>query len=195
MVSRVSDRGSTRATAMLFRKLNPTSVVRCLSTSSSQLQDDFNRAVDLLKHGKPVAGVNNDSKLKVYALFKQATEGSCTAERPSIFYPIDRAKYDAWKLLDGMKQDDAKVAYVQLVLSMVSPADSVSSNASNSSSPLPAASQDDANTRLLRDILFPRRVNKNGLQTLKLDTVLTSCDEFGVGNICLNRPNRSVRLT
>lgn len=57
----------------------------------------------------------NDVLLKLYALFKQATEGDVTGNRPGLF-PVDaRLKYDARARLKGTSADDAMQQYIDLV--------------------------------------------------------------------------------
>ena len=58
---------------------------------------------------------DNDTLLKLYALFKQGSDGDVSGKRPSAISFVDRAKYDAWADLAGMSQVDAKQAYVDLV--------------------------------------------------------------------------------
>ncbi len=60
----------------------------------------------------------NDTKLKLYALYKQATSGDADGKRPSRFDMVGRAKYDAWAELAGTSADDAKQRYVDLVRSL-----------------------------------------------------------------------------
>ncbi len=56
----------------------------------------------------------NDVKLKLYALYKQATEGDVQGKRPGFTNPVGRAKYDAWAALVGLTQDEAKVQYSEI---------------------------------------------------------------------------------
>ena len=58
---------------------------------------------------------DNDSLLALYALFKQASVGDVTGERPGVLDQIGRAKYDAWASRRGMSADEAMTAYVDLV--------------------------------------------------------------------------------
>lgn len=51
--------------------------------------------------GPQIAALPNDDKLRFYALFKQATEGDVQGKRPSMLHLKDRAKWDAWKKLEG----------------------------------------------------------------------------------------------
>lgn len=58
---------------------------------------------------------DNTTLLKLYALFKQATEGDVSGEAPAMFDLRATAKYNAWKSVAGMSKDAAKRAYVDLV--------------------------------------------------------------------------------
>ena len=57
----------------------------------------------------------NDVKLRLYALYKQATVGDVEGKRPGFTNPVGRAKHDAWASVAGMSGDDAKRSYVQTV--------------------------------------------------------------------------------
>ena len=61
---------------------------------------------------------DNDTMLKLYSLYKQATTGDVQGKRPGFTNPVGRAKYDAWKKEKGMGQDDAMQQYVDLVESL-----------------------------------------------------------------------------
>ena len=55
-------------------------------------------------------------KLRVYALYKQATEGPCSAPKPRLMDGLTKhAKWSAWKDLGDLAPEDAKAAYVRLV--------------------------------------------------------------------------------
>jgi diazepam-binding inhibitor (GABA receptor modulator, acyl-CoA-binding protein) len=58
---------------------------------------------------------SNEDLLKLYSLFKQATEGEVTGERPGGFDFKGAAKYDAWETLKGMSTEEAMSNYVELV--------------------------------------------------------------------------------
>ena len=58
---------------------------------------------------------DNATLLKLYALFKQGSEGDATGKRPGMTDFVGRAKYDAWAGEKGMSRDDAMRAYVELV--------------------------------------------------------------------------------
>jgi acyl-CoA-binding protein len=57
----------------------------------------------------------NETLLELYGLYKQATQGDVSGNRPGMFDPVGRAKYDAWSGHAGMSQEDAMGAYVELV--------------------------------------------------------------------------------
>ncbi|MCC5945061.1 MAG: acyl-CoA-binding protein [Bernardetiaceae bacterium] len=61
---------------------------------------------------------SNDTLLQLYALYKQATEGDVTGERPGMFDFKERAKYDAWADIEGKSKEEAEKAYIQLVESL-----------------------------------------------------------------------------
>ena len=61
---------------------------------------------------------DNDTLLKLYALYKQATKGDAAGERPGGFDFVGRAKFDAWNELKGTSAKDAMEKYVELVKSL-----------------------------------------------------------------------------
>ncbi|MCC2548163.1 acyl-CoA-binding protein [Hymenobacter sp. BT175] len=56
--------------------------------------------------------------LQLYALYKQATEGDVSGERPGGFDFKAIAKYDAWSSLKGKSDEEARQEYVELVDSL-----------------------------------------------------------------------------
>ena len=63
---------------------------------------------------------SNDELLKLYALFKQATQGDVAGNRPSLINVKARAKWDAWKELSGIEKDRAMRDYTHTVEELVS---------------------------------------------------------------------------
>ncbi|KAM9839513.1 enoyl-CoA delta isomerase 2 [Aulostomus maculatus] len=61
----------------------------------------------------------NEVKLKIYALFKQATQGPCSTPKPGMLDFINKAKWDAWKSLGSVSQEDARQQYCDLIRSLV----------------------------------------------------------------------------
>ncbi|WP_343607532.1 acyl-CoA-binding protein [Roseateles sp.] len=58
---------------------------------------------------------DNQTLLKLYALFKQATTGDVEGDRPGMTDFVNRAKWDAWKTLEGKTSDEAMQDYIDLV--------------------------------------------------------------------------------
>jgi len=77
------------------------------------MQTQFQEASqDVIKLSK---APDADVKLKLYALYKQGTQGDCTGARPGMLDFVGRAKYDSWKMLEGMSQEEAMREYIDLV--------------------------------------------------------------------------------
>ncbi len=71
---------------------------------------------DAVKRSKTLKNrPSNDVLLKLYSLYKQATEGDVSGERPGGFDFKGAAKYDAWSELKGKSKEDAELEYIQLV--------------------------------------------------------------------------------
>lgn len=79
--------------------------------------DDFNRAKEQLGTLKKDPG--NEVKLKIYALFKQATQGPCNTPKPGMLDFVNKAKWDAWKSLGSVSQEEARQKYVELITSLL----------------------------------------------------------------------------
>ncbi len=61
---------------------------------------------------------DNNTLLKLYALYKQATSGDVAGSRPTGFDMEGKLKYDAWAKLKGKTKDAAMQEYVALVESL-----------------------------------------------------------------------------
>lgn len=61
---------------------------------------------------------DNDTLLKLYALYKQGAEGDVSGEKPGFFDFVGVAKYEAWAKLQGTAQEDAMQRYIDLVDSL-----------------------------------------------------------------------------
>ena len=79
-------------------------------------EDEFHAAAEDVKALASDPG--NDTKLTLYALYKQATEGDVQGKRPGFTNPVGRAKHDAWAAVQGTSPDDARDQYVALVRSL-----------------------------------------------------------------------------
>ena len=58
---------------------------------------------------------DNNTLLKIYALYKQATVGDNEEKKPGFTDLVGRAKWDAWAKLKGTSQEAAKQQYVDFV--------------------------------------------------------------------------------
>lgn len=58
---------------------------------------------------------DNDTMLRLYALYKQGSDGDVSGAKPGFFDFVGTAKYEAWEKLAGMKPEDAMRKYVDLV--------------------------------------------------------------------------------
>jgi diazepam-binding inhibitor (GABA receptor modulating acyl-CoA-binding protein) len=61
---------------------------------------------------------DNMTLLKIYALYKQSTEGDVEGKRPGFTDMVGRAKWDAWNEVKGKGRDEAMQEYVDLIESL-----------------------------------------------------------------------------
>ncbi len=61
---------------------------------------------------------DNATLLKIYALYKQGSNGDNTDKKPGFGDMVGRAKWDAWNALKGTSQEDAMQQYVDLIQSL-----------------------------------------------------------------------------
>ncbi len=61
---------------------------------------------------------DNATLLRIYSLYKQATEGDVQGKRPGFTDMVGRAKYDAWAAVKGKSADEAMQEYVDLIESL-----------------------------------------------------------------------------
>lgn len=60
----------------------------------------------------------NLTLLRLYALFKQATDGDAHGDKPGFTDIVGKYKYDAWDALKGTSSDAARQQYIELVESL-----------------------------------------------------------------------------
>ena len=58
---------------------------------------------------------DNATLLKIYALYKQATQGDNAEKKPSFTDVVGRAKWDAWNKLQGTSAEAAQQQYIDLI--------------------------------------------------------------------------------
>jgi diazepam-binding inhibitor (GABA receptor modulator, acyl-CoA-binding protein) len=81
------------------------------------LADDFQAAIERSK--TLTRRPSNEELLDLYALFKQATDGDVSGERPGGFDFKAIAKFDAWAGKKGKSKEEAMKDYVNLVGKLV----------------------------------------------------------------------------
>jgi len=59
--------------------------------------------------------MSNDGLLMLYTLYKQATEGDCSTEQPSMWHVTEYAKWKCWSAIKGMGKMEAMHKYVKTV--------------------------------------------------------------------------------
>lgn len=79
----------------------------------SDLRKKFDAAAAGVLKAKKDPG--SDMKLKLYAHYKQATDGDVAGDKPGFTDFVNRTKYEAWAKLKGTSPDKAMEAYVKLV--------------------------------------------------------------------------------
>jgi acyl-CoA-binding protein len=77
------------------------------------LQSQFEQAsLDITRLGhRP----DNDTLLRIYALYKQGAEGDVQGDKPGFFDFVGTAKYEAWATLRGTTREQAMRDYIALV--------------------------------------------------------------------------------
>jgi len=82
----------------------------------SDLQKQFEEASEKIKQldQRP----DNDTLLKLYALYKQGAEGDVSGARPGFFDFVGVAKYEAWEKQQGTDREEAMQRYIDLVESL-----------------------------------------------------------------------------
>lgn len=78
-----------------------------------ELQQQFENAVARSK--ELTKRPSNEELLNLYGLFKQASEGDVTEERPGGFDFKAIAKHDAWAALKGKSKEQAMQEYISLM--------------------------------------------------------------------------------
>jgi acyl-CoA-binding protein len=79
----------------------------------ADLKSQFNNAAAEVKSlsERP----DNDTMLRLYALYKQGSEGDVQGSRPGFLDFVGAAKYEAWEKLQGTSSEQAMKKYVALV--------------------------------------------------------------------------------
>ncbi|MEK6424850.1 MAG: acyl-CoA-binding protein [Burkholderia gladioli] len=82
-----------------------------ITAQFKQAQDDVQQLTE-----RP----GNMTLLRLYALYKQGSEGDVHGDKPGFTDIVGKYKYDAWAALKGTAQEQAQQQYVQLVADLKS---------------------------------------------------------------------------
>ena len=74
---------------------------------------EFEIACEYAKNN--VNSFSDKNKLKMYGLYKQATEGPNETKEPSMMKPVAKYKWKAWKQCSSLSREEATRAYVEFV--------------------------------------------------------------------------------
>lgn len=79
----------------------------------NDLRREFDQAAEDVQHlaKRP----DNDTLLKLYAFYKQGTEGDLKRTQPGFFDFVGTAKHEAWAQLSGVSEEEAMRRYITLV--------------------------------------------------------------------------------
>jgi len=83
----------------------------------SDIQSRFEAAVDKVRNAPKDGGFkpSNEYMLKMYALYRQATDGDVQGKKPGMLNPVARYKWQAWNDVKGMDREDAMQQYIDEV--------------------------------------------------------------------------------
>lgn len=79
----------------------------------SEASSDFERAAKAAKSlpERP----DDQTLLRLYALYKQGSDGDVHGNKPGFFDFVGTAKYEAWEKLRGTSTEEARRQYAELV--------------------------------------------------------------------------------
>lgn len=81
----------------------------------SDLKQKFEETVNYVQNAEGDFQPSNELKLRMYSLFKQATDGDVSGKKPGMMDFIARAKYSAWEELKGLSSDEAMQQYIDAI--------------------------------------------------------------------------------
>jgi diazepam-binding inhibitor (GABA receptor modulator, acyl-CoA-binding protein) len=82
----------------------------------SDLKTQFETAV--ANSSKLSERPDNVTLLRIYGLYKQATQGDVVDAKPGFSDLVGRAKWDAWNKVKGLDADGAMQQYIELIDSL-----------------------------------------------------------------------------
>lgn len=81
-------------------------------SKDDKVKAEFEKACEDVKQ---VTGLDNETLLGLYGLYKQALVGDCNISKPGFFDPKGSAKWTAWNEYQGMDRVTAMRRYVRKV--------------------------------------------------------------------------------
>lgn len=145
-----------------------------MSFSSSALDTKFSESQKLVTTLSEEP--DNDVKLKLYALFKQASIGKCNSKKPSALDFVGKAKWQAWTSLGEISQEEAKQQYVDAVNGLLQ-AENKNKVESNDSSQPQYFGLKVTNEKGVLTILLNRPEKKNALTTEMYENITKIINE------------------
>jgi pimeloyl-ACP methyl ester carboxylesterase/acyl-CoA-binding protein len=90
---------------------------RAPAAAAGSLRQRFEQVVAKVRSAPPDGPFkpSNELKLKMYALYRQATDGDVQGKRPGMLDIVARYKYDAWAMARGLSADEAMRKYIEEV--------------------------------------------------------------------------------
>jgi Delta3-Delta2-enoyl-CoA isomerase len=140
--------------------------VALMHSSAVAALKSLSEASEAVKTLKEAPG--NEVKLKLYALFKQASVGPNTTPKPGMLDVVGKYKWTAWSDLGQMSKADAEKAYISLVSDLLKAQGGAAS---------------------------PAAPPREGLLTAADAPVLASDEGNGIRYITLNRPSKKNAIT
>src|SRR5581483_5772892 len=85
--------------------------------AGEDLGQRFRAAVEKVRTAPPDGPFkpSNELKLKMYALYRQATDGDVRGKRPGMLDLVARYKYDAWAMAKGLSAEEGMRKYIEEV--------------------------------------------------------------------------------
>ena len=124
--------------------------------------------------------LTNEQQLKLYGWYKQATEGDLdetSTPQPPKYQVVKRAKYEAWKSLQGMSRGLAMQSYIDFVVWYEFTKETVGAGADDDQADIVYDDDDDeeedSNKKNVMDV---------GGMALKPSTLVASGEEYGGGD-------------
>ena len=77
--------------------------------------EGFKKTLEGISDMEPVKEITDDTKLKLYGLYKQVLVGDINKPRPGMFDFKGGAKWDAWSSYKGKSQEEAIKEYMNII--------------------------------------------------------------------------------